>query len=173
MNETKSRNGLEKTANATRKSGVLSAVLAIAIGIAMIGAAILMSNTFTGNTHVNEPTNIITVDSTYPSGVDMYVGENFSFTINWTPIHDVKDVVLWVEIVKPDVSLNDTSVDFAWVSLDGMFEDAVMTDIGDRFTLQTAPMNANAGDVVSFLVQMAYYVSGDWQVHFWADGSIA
>jgi len=174
MNESENGMELEKRTNASRaarKIGVLPAILAVLIGGVMVVTAILLSNVFTGHTHVNEPGAVITVDSTYPVD-DMYTGENFSFAVSWTPIHDVQDVVLWAEIVKPDVSLNDTSVRFTWI-VDSTYQDAVLTDLGDTFTLQSAPMNAIAGETVTYLVQMCYYVSGDWTVNFWADGSIA
>jgi hypothetical protein len=178
MNGTERVSGLENGVNATRrvgkttrKAGALSAVLAIVLGIVMIATAILLSNTFTGSTHVNEPIDVVTVESTYPTA-DMYAGESFTFYINWTANHDVKDVVLCIEIVKPDVNLTDTSVTFAW--WDGTaFVSAPLTDTGSAFTLQSGAVNADSGASMSYLVQMTYHISGDWVVHFTADGSLA
>lgn len=173
MNEIEGESELEKRAGRVAgRAGSLSAILAIVIGAAMIVVAVLLSNVYVGKTHVVEPGSVITVDSTYPSA-DMMAGGNFSFYINWTANHDVKDVVLNIEIIKPNTTLTDTSVSFAWVASDGTLTPVVLTDLGSKFVTHSQPASANAWVVMSYQAQMAYNVGGDWQVQFSADGGLA
>jgi hypothetical protein len=146
--------------------------MAVVIGIGMIVTAVLLSNVYMGKSHVVEPSSVITVSSTYPS-TDMYAGQEFTFYVNWTTSHAVKDVVVSIEIIKPDASLNDTSVSFAWVASDGTISTAALTDLGAKFVVQTEPANADVGGMVSYQILMAYNVAGDWSVNCYADGNLA